>query len=80
VGGGKDTMQASMLPKITPLHIAYSYEKTLKHDFSTNQPAYVQFHLQLSNMIQSADYLIDCRVEGINEWSSMSAPTDVSEA
>ena len=31
-------------------------------------------------MIQSSDYLINCKVEALNEWTSLSNPTDVSEA
>jgi hypothetical protein len=68
------------MAKITPLHLAYSYSKQMKHDFSTNKPALVSFALSLSNMIQTADYVINCKVEGINEWSTMAAPTDVSES
>ncbi|TNV71390.1 hypothetical protein FGO68_gene10057 [Halteria grandinella] len=76
---GKD-LTAPIGNKITPLHLAYQYTKHLKHDFSTNRPAIVTFSLSLSNMIQSTDYMINCKVEGINEWATMAAPTDVSEA
>lgn len=31
-------------------------------------------------MIQSADYSVNCRVEGLNEWSNLGNPTDVSES
>jgi hypothetical protein len=31
-------------------------------------------------MIQSLDIDINCRVEAINDWSSASNPTDVSES
>ena len=67
-------------PKINPLHIAYSYQKTLSHDFSTGKPAFVTMTLSISNMIQSNDYLINCKVEALNEWSPLSNPTDVSES
>jgi hypothetical protein len=40
----------------------------------------VEFNLSISNMIQSADHLINCRVEGLNEWASLKDPTDVSES
>lgn len=82
---GKDSNQGAPgglreLPKINPLHIAYSYQKTLTHDFSSNRPAIVTFCLSLSNMIQSSEYLINCKVEGLNEWTSLNNPTDVSES
>jgi hypothetical protein len=72
------------LPKLNPLHIAYSYNKVVKHDFSktsdgVNKPAIINFSLSISNMIQSNDYVINCKVEAINEWSSLANPTDVSE-
>ncbi len=31
-------------------------------------------------MIQSHDYQFNCKVEAINEWTSLNNPTDVSEA
>lgn len=68
------------LPKINPLHLAYNYRKLLSHDFSNNTPAIVEISLSISNMIQTTDYTISCKVEGMNEWSSLSNPTDVSEA
>lgn len=40
----------------------------------------VSLQLSLSNMIQSSDYQINCKVEALNEWTSLSDPTDVSEA
>lgn len=30
-------------------------------------------------MIQSSDYVINCKVEALNEWSSLTTPHDVSE-
>lgn len=67
-------------PKINPLHLAYSYNKRLIHDFTNGRPAIVEFSLSLSNMIQSQDHTLNCKVEGLNEWTSLSNPTDVSEA
>ena len=67
------------VPKINPLHIAYSYQKALSHDFSSNKPATVTFFLSISNMIQSNDFTVNCKVEAINEWTSLSNPADVSE-
>lgn len=76
---------ARELPKINPLHIAYSYEKEIRHDFSKDysgncQPAVITFSLSISNMIQSSDYVINCKIEALNEWTSLSNPTDVSES
>ena len=68
------------LQKINPLHLAYSYSKTLNHDFSTGKPGVVTFSLSISNMIQSSEYVINCKVEALNEWSTLSNPTDLSEA
>lgn len=68
------------LPRIQPLHLAYSYQKAYSHDFSSNKPAILTFSLSLSNMIQSTDIDINCKVEAINEWSSSSNPTDISES
>lgn len=31
-------------------------------------------------MIQTNDFVINCKVEGLNEWCSLSNPTDVSES
>ena len=31
-------------------------------------------------MIQSSDYVINCKVEAVNEWSSLANPSDISEA
>jgi hypothetical protein len=72
------------LPKLNPLHVAYSYQKVVNNDFSKNadgsrKPALVNFSLCISNMIQSSEYVINCKVEAMNEWSSLSNPTDVSE-
>jgi hypothetical protein len=65
---------------INPLHIAYAYEKETVHDFQGGQkPAIVNFSLSISNMIQSSDYVINCKVVALNEWSSLSNPSDVSE-
>jgi len=68
------------LPRIQPLHLAYSYQKAHSHDFSSNKPAILTFTLTISNMIQSLDIDINCRVEAINDWSSASNPTDISES
>ncbi len=68
------------IARINPLHIAYSYTKSVSHDFSTNKAAIVTFSLTLSNMIQSQDFTLNCKVEGINEWTQLNNPTDVSES
>jgi len=44
------------LPKLNPLHIAYSYEKNVTHDFGISstgalKPAIVTFSLSISNLI-----------------------------
>ena len=67
------------LPKINPIHIAYSYQKEIVHDFEKQEAALVTFSLSISNMIQSNDYQIKCRVEAMNEWASLNNPQDVSE-
>jgi hypothetical protein len=61
---------------LNPLHIAYAYEKEVAHDFRTDssgnlQPAIITFTLSISNMIQSKDYALSCKVEAINEWSQL---------
>lgn len=64
------------LPKLNPLHIAYNYEKEVNHDFKMDtissgntSPAIITFTLSISNMIQSKDYHLSCKVDAINEWS-----------
>jgi hypothetical protein len=68
------------LPRIQPLHLAYSYQKAYSHDFSSNKPAILTFSLSLSNMIQSSEIDINCKVEALNEWTTSNNPTDVSES
>lgn len=36
------------------------------------------FQLSISNMIQN-DMIVNCRVEAINEWSSLNDPADISD-
>jgi hypothetical protein len=43
--------ETSLIQRINPLHLAYSYNKSVAHDFSNNKPAIVTFSLTLSNMI-----------------------------
>eukprot|EP00347_Sterkiella_histriomuscorum_P023756 403333495 len=82
---GQAIQSARELPKLNPLHIAYFYEKEINHDFrldsnGNTSPAIVTFTLSISNMIQSKDFQLSCKVEAINEWTQLSNPTDVSEA
>lgn len=64
---------------VNPLHVAYSYQREISHDFRQSQPLTITFTLSLSNMIQHSDFAFNCVVEAINEWCSLSNPTDVSE-
>jgi hypothetical protein len=73
-------LRGGEIPRINPLHLAYSYNKTVTHDFSSNKPAMLTFSMSLSNMIQTADFTLNCKVEGINEWTQLNNPTDVSES
>lgn len=64
---------------VNPLHVAYSYQREISYDFNLGQPLIVTFTLSLSNMIQHADFTFNSVVEAINEWTTLTNPTDVSE-
>lgn len=71
-------MLTKELQLINPLHVAYSYERRVVHDFEKNGTLAMIFTLSLSNMMPS-DVIVNCKVEAVNEWSSLSDPTDISD-
>ncbi len=64
------------MQKINPLHLAYSFEKQIEHNFRKG-PYIATLELSLNNMIQHQDALLNCHVEAltsndVNEQESFS--------